>query len=63
MSLVSLSPKNPWQCTILIIILFTHQVGVVRVVRAHVSLQLAEAGEALAAVAGDVGGARAKARA
>ena len=59
----SLSPKNPWQCTILIIILVTHQVGVVWMVSAHVSLQLAEAGEALAAVAGDVGGARAKARA
>ena len=59
MSLVSLSPKNPWQCTIPIIILATHQVGVVRVVSAHVSLQLAEASEALATVAGDVGGARA----
>ena len=55
----SLSPKNPWQCTILIIILVTHQVGVVWVVSAHVSLQLAEGGEALATVTGDVGGARA----
>ena len=45
----------------LIIILVTHQVGVVWVVSAHVSLQLAEAGKALAAVAGDVGGARAEA--
>ena len=61
LSLVSLSPKNPWQCTILIIIHVTHQVGVVWMVSAHVSLQLAEAGKALATVAGDVGGARAEA--
>ena len=38
-------------------LLVTHQVCVVRVICAHVPLQLAEAGEALAAVAGDVGGA------
>ena len=42
--------------------LFTHQVRVLRVFTAHVSLQLAEGGEALAAVAGDVGGALAEAR-
>lgn len=43
--------------------LVTHQVGVLGVICAHVSLQLAEAGEALAAVAGDVGGAGAGPRA
>ena len=46
-----------------LLVLVTHQVGVVRVVSAHVSLQLAEAGKALAAVAGDVGGAGGEARA
>ena len=41
--------------------LSTHQVRVLRMLLAHVSLQLAEAGEALATVAGDVGGARGEA--
>ena len=54
-------------CVLIIILtpspVVTHQVCVVRVVCAHVPLQLAEAGEALAAVAGDVGGAGAGPRA
>ena len=41
----------------------THQVGVLRVLGAHVPLQLGQGGEGLAAVAGDVGGPRHLARA
>ena len=42
--------------------LFTHQVRVLRILCAHVPLQLAEGGKALTAVAGDVGGALTQAR-
>ena len=40
----------------------THQVGVLRVLGAHVPLQLGQRGEGLAAVAGDEGGPRHLAR-